>query len=202
MTRPLLAILRGLAPDDAAAVADALIGAGITRIEVPLNRPGALQGIEIMAQRFGDHALIGAGTVLSPQAVDQAHDAGARLIVSPNCDPQVIARTRALGLDSFPGVFTPTEAFAALGAGATGLKLFPADLVGPAGLKALRAVLPPDIPVYAVGGVDADTIAGWITAGADGFGIGSSLFQPGLDVSKIAARARSMVAAYDAAVRT
>lgn len=200
MSRHLIAILRGITPPEAQAACDALIRAGITSIEVPLNSPDPFTSIAEMALAFGDTALIGAGTVLTANDVDRVARAGGRLVVSPNCDPAVIRATKAAGMQSWPGVLTPTECFAALHAGADGLKIFPADMMGPSGLKAIRAVLPTGTQVYAVGGAGPDSFAHWRSAGADGFGIGSALYRPGMTADEIHTRAAAIVAAYDAAM--
>ncbi|WP_170333484.1 2-dehydro-3-deoxy-6-phosphogalactonate aldolase [Ruegeria arenilitoris] len=199
MSRPIIAILRGLRPHEAIPVGHALIDAGIDRIEVPLNSPDPLDSIGAMARELGDKALIGAGTVLTPEQVDAVADVGGKLIVSPNYDADVIHRSVELNLQSWPGVYTPTEAFAALKAGATGLKLFPGVMAGPTGLAALRPVLPAGTLVFAVGGAGPDNFGDWIKAGADGFGIGSALYKPGMDVHEIADHAQKIVAAYDEA---
>jgi len=200
-SRRLIAILRGITPIEAKETAQALIEAGITRIEVPMNSPRPLESIETMVDAFGDVAQIGAGTVLTVEQVKDVSKAGGSLIVSPNADITVISATKLAGLDSYPGVMTPTECFDALGAGADGLKVFPASLIGPAGLKAIRAVLPIGTQVYAVGGADHTNFSDWMAASADGFGIGSALYQPGFSPSEVGKRAAAMVAAYDTALK-
>lgn len=194
---PLVAILRGLTPDEAPAVGEALVGAGFTLVEVPLNSPDPLRSIATLAERLAGRALVGAGTVLTPTQVGEVASAGGTLVVSPNADPAVIGATVAAGLVSLPGYQTPTEAFACLAAGATALKLFPADVATPLALRAHRAVLPPDTRVLAVGGVLPETIAGWRQAGADGFGLGSNLYRPGKAAADVARDAAAYVAAFE-----
>jgi 2-dehydro-3-deoxyphosphogalactonate aldolase len=196
---PLIAILRGIKPAEAEATLDALIEAGIGLIEVPLNSPEPLASIALMAERAGGRARIGAGTVLTVDEVKAVAEAGGRLIVSPNRDDEVIRATKRAGLDSFPGVFTATEALGAIAAGADALKFFPADLLGPSGIRAIATILPPHVPLLAVGGVDAANIGDYLKAGIAGFGIGSSLYRPGLPLAEVGARAREMVAAWRAA---
>ncbi|MFK7791962.1 MAG: 2-dehydro-3-deoxy-6-phosphogalactonate aldolase [Devosiaceae bacterium] len=195
--RPLVAILRGVTPDEVSGIGEALFDAGIGWIEVPLNSPDPLDSITKLVARLGSKAVIGAGTVLTLDDVEAVHTTGARLIVSPNMNPDIIRLTKAKGMISLPGVFTATECFAALDAGADGLKFFPGDILGPAGLKGLKAVLPPTATTYAVGGVSAETIPQWLAAGAQGFGLGSSLYKPGDTAIDVAAKAKEIVAAFD-----
>ncbi|WP_299955175.1 2-dehydro-3-deoxy-6-phosphogalactonate aldolase [uncultured Roseobacter sp.] len=200
MTLPIIAILRGITPPEAPAIAQALIDASITRIEVPLNSPDPLESIGTLVRSYGDNALVGAGTVLTTEEVNAVAEVGGRLIVSPNCDVEVIRASKALDLHSWPGVFTPTEAFAALQAGADGLKLFPGAMAGTSGLAAMRSILPKGTLVYAVGGAGPENFDQWIAASADGFGIGSALYKPGMSAEDVAAQASRIVAAYNKAV--
>jgi 2-dehydro-3-deoxyphosphogalactonate aldolase len=193
---PLVAILRGLTSTECDAIGEVLIEAGIRVLEVPLNSPEPCVSIGRLAERFSSVAAIGAGTVTSVEDVAAVATAGARFMVSPNTDLAVIRAARAAGLASMPGFYTPSEAFAALAAGADVLKLFPADTGGPGHLKALSAVLPASARVAVVGGVDADSLAGWRAAGAAGFGIGSWLYKPGRGAAEVGARARELVAAW------
>jgi 2-dehydro-3-deoxyphosphogalactonate aldolase len=196
---PLVAILRGVTPARIEGVAGALFEAGIRAIEVPLNSPEPFKSIEILAKTFGARCLTGAGTVLTAAQADQVADAGGKLMVTPNSDPAVIARGVAKGLTVMPGFYTPSEAFAAIAAGAKYLKLFPASTGGIGHLQAMLAVLPKTVPVYAVGGVGAGNMSEWRKAGAAGFGLGSDLFKPDFSDADIAARAHKAVAAFKAA---
>ena len=198
MLTGLVAILRGVAPAEAVAVATTVIDAGFPAVEVPLNSPAPLDSIARIAEALSGRAAIGAGTVRTPAEVAAAAGAGASFIVSPHCDRETIRATRDLGLASLPGVFTASECFAALAAGASGLKLFPAGILGPAGVAALRAVLPPTTRLVAVGGVDPTAFAAWRRAGIDGFGIGAWLYVPGRPLPELRQRAERCVAALDA----
>lgn len=195
---PLVAILRGLSPDEAEAIGDALYEGGIRIIEVPLNSPSPLDSIARLSKRLGSRAVIGAGTVLDVAQVEAVRDAGGALVVSPSTNVEVIAATVAAGMISCPGYFTPTEAFAAIGAGAHALKLFPAEAATPAVVKAQRAVLPRAIPLLVVGGVLPEAMAGWFAAGADGFGLGSGIYRPGQSAPETLERTRAYRAALDA----
>lgn len=191
---PLVAIIRGVTPDGAEAIGDAIYEGGIRIIEVPLNSPDPLKSIERLATRFGERMLVGAGTVLDPADVSRIRDVGGRIIVSPDTNIEVIAAAAGAGLVASPGYFTPSEAFAAIRAGATALKLFPAEGAAPAVLKAQLAVLPKDVPVLAVGGITPDNMRPWLDAGASGFGLGGGLYKPGQNASETLERARAYVA--------
>jgi 2-dehydro-3-deoxyphosphogalactonate aldolase len=199
MSRKLIAILRGITPAEALPVCEALIDAGITKIEVPMNSPKPLDSIGAMVKSFGARSTIGAGTVLTRQDVAGVAGVGGQLIVSPNADPEVIEATVAAGMESWPGVLTPTECFLALKHGATGLKVFPAFKLGRDGLEAVRAVIPQQVQMYMVGGVGPDGFSDWRKSGANGFGIGSALYKPGRSAAEIKPIAEEMVAAYDEA---
>lgn len=194
---PLVAILRGLTPTEAPAIGDALVSSGFALIEVPLNSPEPLHSIAALAQRH-PKALVGAGTVLNAQQVKDVHAAGGRLVVAPNFNPAVLAQALALGMAVLPGVATPTEALAALDAGAHGLKLFPAEMVTPATVKALRAVLPANTALLPVGGITPDNMAAYRAAGASGFGLGSALYAPGRSAEQVREKAQAFVRAFQA----
>ena len=196
---PLIAILRGVRPDEAVTIGQALFEGGIRCVEVPLNSPQPLDSIAALRKTFDGRMLVGAGTVLTPGDVGDVETAGGQFIVSPNADAGVIRTTKAKGLFSLPGFFTASEAFIAIAAGADALKLFPADSVTPAYIKALKTVLPPALPVLAVGGVNEGNLAGFLAAGAAGFGLGSSLYRPGLTPDDVRMRATNFVAVFEAA---
>ncbi|WP_417260710.1 2-dehydro-3-deoxy-6-phosphogalactonate aldolase [Celeribacter sp.] len=198
MPREIIAILRGVRPDEVVAIGQVLIDAGITTIEVPMNSPNPLDSIGLLVDNFGDRAAIGAGTVLTGQTVRDVASVGGKLIVSPDTNPDVIEETRACGMASFPGVSTPTECFTALRHGANGLKFFPAFLVGTKGLSAIKAVLPKETKTYAVGGVGPDNFADWFKVGITGFGIGSGIYSVGHSPDDVAKRAAEIVKAFDA----
>ena len=195
---PLVAIIRGVTPDEVEAVGEAVFAAGIRIIEVPLNSPDPFGSIRRLSQAMGDRALVGAGTVLNVGQVREVERAGGRLIVSPNTNPEVIRASAQAGLISAPGYFTPSEAFAALEAGATALKLFPAEAATPAVIKAQRAILPKDVSLLIVGGVSPETMQPWLDAGANGFGLGSGVFSPGRSAEESGTRARAYVEALPA----
>jgi 2-dehydro-3-deoxyphosphogalactonate aldolase len=192
---PIAAILRGVKPDEVDAVGDALVEAGVTIIEVPLNSPSPFESIRRLAARHGARALVGAGTVLDVADVGRVKDAGGRLMVAPNFDPDVVRAAKAAGLATLPGVMTPSEGFAALKAGVDGLKLFPAEIIPPAVFKAWRAVFPADTLMLAVGGVGVDNIAVYREAGASGYGIGSALYKPGRPAGEIGKLAKALILA-------
>jgi 2-dehydro-3-deoxyphosphogalactonate aldolase len=192
---PLIAILRGVASDEAEAIGEAVYESGIRIIEVPLNSPDPFRSIDILARKYGEDALVGAGTVLDPVDVARVRDAGGRIIVSPDANPAVITATATAGMVSSPAYFTPTEAFSALRAGATALKLFPAEAASPSVLKAQLAVLPKDVTVLIVGGVGPENMRPWLDAGASGFGLGSSVYKAGQSPEQTREKARACVAA-------
>ena len=196
---PLVAILRGVKPEEVVAVGSSLIDAGITIIEVPLNSPEPYDSISLLATEFGGKALIGAGTVLTAEQAQRVIAAGGKLVVSPNMNPAVIRTTKTLGGFSAPGCLTPTEAFTALDAGADAIKIFPAEMASPKVIKAMRAVLPKEAKLIIVGGVNADNMQDFLSAGADGFGVGSALFKPGTPESAVRSAAESQVGVLRAA---
>ena len=200
MSRNIIAILRGIQVGEALEIGRALVEAGITRVEVPLNSPDPLASIGALAEDLRGRAQVGAGTVLTEAQVAGVKAAGGAMIVSPDCNAGVIRASKAAGMASYPGVATPSECFAALRHGADGLKFFPSFLIGPVGLAAIRAVLPQGTETYAVGGVGPDNFADWFRAGVTGFGVGSNLYTPGFDADEVRRRAEEIVAAYDAAV--
>lgn len=195
---PIAAILRGIRPDEAMDIAAVLVEAGIRILEVPFNSPDPLDSIGAMQRAFGDVAMIGGGTVLSIEAVEALHGVGGRIMVTPNTDPAVIARGAELGLELLPGFMTPSEAFAAIKAGARRIKLFPAARLGPAYVKAVKDVLPKDVGVWAVGGTGADTIGEWLAGGCEGIGVGGALYRPGDDAATVGRRGSELVAAWKA----
>ena len=201
MKRPLIAILRGLKPEEAEGVVGVLIEHGMTAIEIPLNSPEPFRSIEIAVKKAPAGILVGAGTVLTLEAVERLHDVGGRLLVTPNVDPEIITRARAHGMVTMPGVFTPTEALLAAKAGASGLKFFPASVLGAAGITAIRAVLPADLMIAAVGGVSDRNFVEYTRAGILAFGLGSSLYKPGMTAAEVAVRARATIEAYDLAIQ-
>lgn len=197
LKRDLVAILRGIRPEETAETVEGLIEAGFEAIEIPLNSPEPFRSIKIAAEMAGDRCLVGAGTVLTVDDADRVAQAGGRLFVSPNVEPTVIRHAASMGMVTMPGVFTPTEALAALAAGASGLKFFPASVLGPGGVAAIRAVLPADTVVAAVGGVSERDFAAWARTGVRAFGLGSSLYKPGMRAAEVAERGRTAITAYD-----
>ncbi len=200
LKRGLVAILRGVKPDEIAGIADALIEAGFEAIEIPLNSPEPFRSIEALSKRAPSGVLTGAGTVLTPADVERLHDVGGNLLVTPNVDPDVIGAAAKLGMVSMPGVFTATEALLAIKSGASALKFFPASALGPSGVNAIRAILAKDTIVGAVGGVADGDFAAWMKIGVKTFGLGSSLYKPGASASEVTAKAKRAVQAYDAAL--
>ena len=197
--RNLIAVLRGITPAEALPVAEALVAAGFSCLEVTLNSPQPYSSIAAIAREFGDQATIGAGTVTSPNEVISVLDAGGKIIVSPHTDAAIIAETKRAGLISAPGAITASECFAALAAGADILKLFPASQLGVGGIRAVREVLPSSAKLYAVGGVSPDNLGDWLAAGVDGFGVGTAIYRHGMSAEEVSQRAKAVVAKYDAA---
>jgi 2-dehydro-3-deoxyphosphogalactonate aldolase len=201
MKRPLVAILRGVKPAEAEGIVSVLIETGMTAIEIPLNSPDPFRSIEIAVKTAAAGVLIGAGTVLTTEDVERLDGVGGRLLVTPNIDLEVIAEARKRGMVTMPGVFTPTEALRAARAGVSSLKFFPASVLGASGITAIRAVLPPDLMIAAVGGVSDKNFAEYTRTEIYAFGLGSSLYKPGMTVTEVAARARASIQAYDAAIQ-
>jgi 2-dehydro-3-deoxyphosphogalactonate aldolase len=197
MKRNIIAILRGITLEEAEPACEVLIEAGLTTIEIPLNSPRPFESIALLAKTFGSAVTIGAGTVLTAQEVRDVANAGGKIVVSPSFDADVVRETKLLKMTSWPGVLTPSECFAALKAGADGLKIFPCVVVGPAGVKAMRAVLPEQTAIYAVGGAGPANFADWFAAGVTGFGIGTALYQPGSSLAQLQKAAKEIVNAYD-----
>ncbi|SFP93264.1 2-keto-3-deoxy-phosphogalactonate aldolase [Bradyrhizobium sp. Ghvi] len=202
MKRPLVAILRGVKPEETEAIVGVLIDAGMTAIEIPLNSPDPFRSIGIAAKLAPTGVLIGAGTVLTAQDVDRLNDVGGKLMVSPNVDTDVLARAHQHGMVTLPGVFSPTEALLAARSGASGLKFFPASVLGASGIAAIRAVLPAGVTIAAVGGVSDQNFAEYIKGGVTAFGLGSSLYKPGMSATDVATRAKVTIVAYDLAVQS
>jgi 2-dehydro-3-deoxyphosphogalactonate aldolase len=200
LTRNLVAILRGVKPDEIADIGKALFDCGFEAVEIPLNSPDPFVSIETLARIAPSHALVGAGTVLSADNVDRLHNAGGRLLVTPNVDPTVLERAAQHGMVSMPGVLSPTEALLAISCGASALKFFPASILGPSGISAIKAILPTDCIVGAVGGVSENNFADYIKIGVRTFGLGSSLYKPGYSAAKVTERAIISVEAYDKAI--
>ena len=200
MKRPLIAILRGIKPEETADIVGALIETGFTAIEIPLNSPEPFRSIKIAAKMAPADCLIGAGTVLTIEDVDRLDGAGGKLLVTPNVEPAIISRARDKGMVTMPGVFTATEALSAARAGATGLKFFPAGVLGASGISAIRAVLPPELVIAAVGGVSDKNFADYTKAGILAFGLGTSLYKPGMTAAEVAERAKATIYAYDEAI--
>jgi 2-dehydro-3-deoxyphosphogalactonate aldolase len=200
MQRPLVAILRGIRPEETADVVSVLVDAGMTAIEIPLNSPDPFRSIETAVKHAPAGVLVGAGTVLTLDEIARLHDVGGRLMVSPNVDPEIIASARARGMVTMPGVFTPTEALLAAKSGASSLKFFPASVLGAAGITAIRAVLPADMMIAAVGGISDANFTDYTKAGIMAFGLGSSLYKPGMTAAQVADRAKATIAAYDRAI--